>query len=96
MRGHSPLPRRVSDGLCSPGPDVAGDAVGLLDGHEEPVALGVGQLQVLALDTLDAADDEAVEAGDAVLDVDDVVARVEVGDEGRAVAAGLPGERGAA
>ena len=76
-------------GVVVAGPDVARDAVRLLDGHEEPVALGVGELQKLALHALDVAHDHAGEARDAVLEVDDVVARRQVGDEVGAVGRGL-------
>ena len=53
---------------------VAADAVHLVRRHVDLVALGVAQFQVLTLDATDCALDEASEAGDAVLDVDDVVA----------------------
>ncbi len=61
--------------------DVAADPVHLVGRHVDLVALGVAQFQVLALDAADSALDEACEAGDAVFDVDDVVAGREVGEE---------------
>ncbi len=61
--------------------DVAADAVDLLRRDEEAVAVGVLQLEVLALLAADALACEAGEAGDAVLDVDDELARHEVGEK---------------
>ena len=55
--------------------DVAADAVDLLRRHEEAVAVGVVQLQELALVAADVLAHEAGEPRDAVLDVDDVLAR---------------------
>ena len=65
--------------------DVAGDAVDLLDGHEQPVALGVVQLEDTRARRPRRCADQPVEARDAVLDVHDVVAGREVGEEGLAV-----------
>ncbi len=76
-------------GVVVAGSDVARHAVRLLDGHEQPVALGVRELQELLLHALDVAHDHAREAPDAVLEVDDVVARRQVGDQVRAVGRGL-------
>ena len=74
------------------GADVAADAVDLVGRHEQTVALGVAQLQVLALLAVGLQVREAGELGDAVLDVDDEVAGAEVGEEVDAAARARTGE----
>ena len=76
------------------GPDVAGHAVDLLDRDVQPVAVGVLQLQVLALGAVDATTHQARELCDAMLDVDDVAAGLEIGEE--RLARGAAAGRGAA
>jgi len=58
------------------------DTVEKLDRHEEPVGFRVLQLQVLALGAVELFQDHAVEAGDAVVDVDHQLARLELETDG--------------
>src|SRR5690606_24855043 len=64
---------------------VAGDPVALIDRDVQLVALGVFQEQVFALDAVRLNPDEAAEAGDAVVDVDDVFTGRQAGCEGKIV-----------
>ncbi len=61
------------------GANVTGDAVGLVNGHVELVALGVFDTQVFAFGAVDGAVDQAGEAANAMIDVDDNVADLQVG-----------------
>ncbi len=65
-----------------PRPHVPAHAVDLIRRDEKPVALGVTQLEILALDAVDGPADEAREASDTVIDVDDEIARLERRQEG--------------
>ena len=62
--------------------DVARDPVDALGRQGDDVGAGEAQLQVLAHDSRDLARDEALESGDAVVLMHDVVARLEVREEG--------------
>ena len=74
---------------------VAGDPVDLLDRHEDPVAAGELQLQVVALLAGAAAPEHLLVARDAVVDVDDEVAgRQALEDVARARPAGAPAADG--
>jgi len=61
--------------------DVAREPVGLVDGHVELVALRILDLQVLPVDAIHGHLDEALELADAVLHVDDEIARLHVREE---------------
>ncbi len=63
--------------------DVARDAVELVDRHVQPVAVGVAQVEVLALGLADGAADQALVDRDAVLDVHHVVAVLQAAQERR-------------
>ena len=82
-------PRRCSVG-ASP-PDVLAQAVDLVARHVELVAALVGEQQVVALDAADGALDHPLVVPDAVLVVDDVVARLEVLEEAGSLALARPG-----
>ena len=82
-------PRRLSLG-ASP-PDVLAQCVDLVARHVELVAALVGEEQVVALDASDAALDHPLVLADAVDEVDDVVADVEVLEHRRALAAAAGG-----
>ena len=58
------------------GADVARDAVELLDRHEQLVAFGVFQQQVIACRAVDLATHQLLEVRDAVLRVHNVIARL--------------------
>ena len=70
--------------------DVLAQHVDLVRRHVQLVVALVGDEQVVALDAADRALDHALVAADAVLDVDDVVARLEVLEEAGAVASARP------
>ena len=67
--------------------DVAGDLRQLLRRDQHPVAVAVLELEVVAGDPGDGAGVEAGEAGDAVVLVDDVLARGQVPERGEAATA---------
>ena len=90
VRTQSCVPSRLSAGCASPGADVAADPVGLVDRDVQAVALRVLEREVVALDAVGRQLDEPEVAGDAVLDVDDVAADVEVGEEGLAARGARP------
>ena len=71
----------VQRGDRLPRADVASQPVGLMHGHVELVALGILDLEVLALRAIHGHPDQAVEAADAVLDMHHEVARLHVGEE---------------
>ena len=60
---------------------VTRQPVGLVDRHVELVALRILHLQIFAVDAVDWHLDQALEQPDAVFQVDDVVARLHVGEE---------------
>ncbi len=70
---------------------VVADGVDLVGRHVEPVVAAVLEQQVVALDPADGPLDHAAVAGDAVLVVHDVVARLEVVEEPGRLAASGPG-----
>ena len=72
VRAHSVAAEAGERGSLAAG--VAGDAVDLLDRHEDPVAGGEGELEVVALLAGAAPAQHPLVAGDAVVDVDDEVA----------------------
>ena len=73
--------------------DVLAQHVDLVGRDVQPVVALVGDEEVVTLDAADAPLDHALVATDAVLDVDDVVARFEVLEEPGAVATSGPGRR---
>ena len=76
-------------------PHIAADPVDLIRGHVEPVTMVVAQLQVLPLHVVDAALHQPGEAADAVLDMDNVVAGGQIGEERFASRPGPPGQTAA-
>ena len=70
--------------------DVGVDAVQLVGRDQQAVVVGVAEVEILTLAVADALLDEALEAGDAVLDVDHVVAGLDVVEQ---VLVGLLGGR---
>ena len=68
------------------GADVARDLRQLVDGHEDAVGAGVLELEVVAGDAGDGLGVEAGEARDAVVLVDDDVARAQVGERAQGAA----------
>jgi hypothetical protein len=66
--------------------DVPRDLRQLVDGHEDPVGAGVLELKVVAGDARDGLRVEAGEAGDAVVLMDDDVARAQIGEGAKGAA----------
>jgi hypothetical protein len=60
---------------------VARQAVGLVNGHVKLVVFGIVDLQVLTFHALQVKLYQAAEESNAVLDVDDVIARLHIGEE---------------
>ena len=73
--------------MAAPGADVARDLRELVDGHEDPVGAGELELEVVAGDAADGLGVEAREAREAVVLVDDDVARAQVGERAQRAAA---------
>ena len=71
------------------GTDVAADLGQLVDGHEHPVRAGVLQVQVVTGDSGNGLGVKAGEAGDAVVLVDDDVARAQVREAAQDATAAL-------
>ena len=74
--------------------DVLAQHVDLVGGHVQPVVALVRDEEVVALDAADRALDHALVAADAVLDVDDVHAGLEVLEDAEGVAAAGAGGDG--
>ena len=88
-------PSFESGGACAVGADVAAQLVELVRGHEDAVAVAVLDLEVVARDARDRLGVEAGEAADAVVGVDDDVARAQLGEGLEARARRVPSGRSA-
>ena len=77
------------------GADVAADLRELVDGHEDVVRARELEVEVVAGDVRDRLGLEAGEAGEAVVLVDDDVARAQVGERAQASAAAARSPPGA-
>ena len=60
---------------------VAGDLVDLLDGDVDAIVAGIAELEVVAILVADRTADDAAEARDAVIGVDDEVAGLDLREE---------------
>jgi hypothetical protein len=63
------------------GTDVAADAVYPFNGHIEPVTGGILQNKVFSLDSVGGHPGQTAEPGDAVVDMDDIIAGGQLGKE---------------